>query len=286
MKASVEWLETTSAEFSPGLGRSGCAQLRNYTVAYREWGEGQPLVLIPGLAGGLELLGPLARCLARRFRVISYNLRGEDDCFALRRHFGLPDLVEDLAEFMDWHCLERPVLLGVSFGGVLALEFAARHATRLSGLAVQGVGAHYERGLVQRLAAAVLSRYPLPPDNAFVNQFFNLVLGGPQKPGPLFEFVTRQFWQTDQSVIAHRFQLVQEFDVQGRMDRIATPSLLMAGDRDVLVSGRTLRALNEGIRGSQLVRLPGSGHFAFVTHPGRVADEVTRFWDGVQAQAN
>jgi pimeloyl-ACP methyl ester carboxylesterase len=286
VKASSEWLETTNAEFSPGLGQWGCAQLTNYTVAYREWGEGQPLVLVPGLAGGFELLGPLARCLARRFRVISYNLRGEDDCFALRRRFGLPDLVEDLLEFIDWHCLERPVLFGVSFGGVLALEFAARHAKRLSGLAVQGVGARYERGLVQRLASAVLCRYPLPPDNPFVNQFFNLVLGGPQQPGPLFEFVTRQFWQTDQSVMAHRFQLTEEFDVQNRTDRMATPTLLMAGDRDVLVSSRSLRSLNEGIRGSQLVRLPGSGHFAFVTDPSRVADEVTRFWDGVRVEAN
>jgi pimeloyl-ACP methyl ester carboxylesterase len=222
-------------------------------------------------------LGPLARCLANRYRVISYQLRGEDDCFAMRRRFGLPDLVDDLAEFLDWHCLERPALVGLSFGGVLALEFAARYPRRLSALAVQGVGAHYERGLVQRLAGAVLARYPLPPDNPFVNQFFNLVFGGPQKPGPLFEFVTRQCWQTDQSVMAHRFLLAEKFDLQGRMEQIDAPTLVMAGDRDVLVSQKSLRALNQGIPRSQLVRLADCGHFAFVTQPNRVADEVSRF---------
>ena len=55
----------------PTSGQSGCAQLTHYTVSYREWGEGPPLILIPGLAGGYGLLGvpdihpagPLA-CLA------------------------------------------------------------------------------------------------------------------------------------------------------------------------------------------------------------------------------
>src|SRR5947209_9219363 len=118
MKVSTEWLEASGAAFSAGTGEGGYARLKHYTAAYREWGDGPPLILVPGLAGGFELLGPLARLLADRFRVISYQLRGEDDCFALRRRFGLKDLVEDLVEFLDWHCLEKPAVMGVSFGGV------------------------------------------------------------------------------------------------------------------------------------------------------------------------
>jgi pimeloyl-ACP methyl ester carboxylesterase len=277
VKASLEWLTTNHAEFSPGLGRWGCAQLSGYTAAYREWGNGPPLVLVPGLAGGLELLGPVARCLARHYRVISFQHRGEDDCFAMRRRFGISELVDDLSEFLDWHCLEQPILAGVSFGGVLAVEYAARHPQRLSALAVQGVGARFESGTLQRLAGAVLSRYPLPPDNAFINQFFNMLFGGPQKPGPLFEFVTRQWWQTDQSVMAHRFHLVEQVDLQDRLSRITTPTLVMAGDKDVLVSKRSLATLAKGLPHPRLARLPGAGHLAFVTQPTRVADEVTRF---------
>ena len=277
MKASGTWLTASGAQFSAGSGRSGCAHLKHYTVEYREWGEGPPLVLVPGLAGGFELLGPLARILAERFRVISYQLRGEDDCFALRRRFGLPDLVSDLAELMDFHCLESPALFGVSFGGVLALEFAARFPYRLRAVGVQGVGARFERGWLQRVAGWVLARYPLPPDNPFINQFFNLLFGSRQQPGPLFEFVTRQCWQTDQSVMAHRFHLVEHFDIQKRLSRIRVPALVLNGDRDLLVSERSLNDLCAGIAGSKLVRLGGCGHLAFVTQPYRVADEVRRF---------
>lgn len=277
MKASSGWLSTTGAEFSAGIGQSGCAHLKHYTVQYREWGEGPPLVLIPGLAGGFELLGPLARLLADNFRVISYQLRGEDDVFALRQRFGLQDLVSDLAEFLDWQCLERPTILGVSFGGVLGLEFAARFPNRLQNLVIQGSGASYERGLLQRVAGVILARYPLPSDNAFVNQFFNLLFGRRQKKGPLFQFVTRQCWQTDQAVISHRFHMVEEFDATEKLKRIQAPTLVMVGDRDWLVSDRSLDHLRRGIPDVEVVRLKHCGHLAFITQPQAVAQEVKRF---------
>jgi pimeloyl-ACP methyl ester carboxylesterase len=252
------------------------AQLTHYTVSYREWGEGPPLVLVPGLAGGYELLGLLARKLARHFRVISYQLRGEDDCFALRRRFDLADLAHDLAEFIDWHCLERPAVMGVSFGGVVALEFAARYPARLEALVLQGAGARFQQGLVQRVAGTVLSRFLLPADNPFINQFFNLLFGGRQQ-GPLFDFVTRQCWQTDQSVMAYRYQLAEQFDMTGRLDRVRVPTLALVGDRDLLVSEGSLADLCEGVSDCRLVQLPGAGHLACVTQPERVAEEVRRF---------
>jgi pimeloyl-ACP methyl ester carboxylesterase len=277
VQASLDWLSDSGVEFSPGVGHSGLAHLKHYTAQYCVWGEGEPLVLVPGLAGGFELLGPLARRLSRHFRIISYQLRGEDDCFALRQRFNRADLVEDLREFLDWFGLERPPLLGVSFGGVLALELAIRWPNRLQALITQGVGARFERGLLQQVAGWVLSRYPLPSDSPFVNQFFNLLFGSRQEPGPLFEFVTRQCWQTDQSVMAHRFHLVESFDPDFRLRNVRVPTLVMAGDRDLLVSPQSLRDLVNGIAGSRRVDLPGCGHLAFVTRPDRVADEVERF---------
>jgi pimeloyl-ACP methyl ester carboxylesterase len=277
MKVSADWLEASGAAFSAGTGESGYVHLKHYTAAYCEWGSGPPLVLVPGLAGGFELLGPLARLLAQDFRVITYQLRGEDDAFALRRRFGLADLVEDLAEFLNWYGLEAPALMGVSFGGVLALEYAARRPHGLSSLIVQGAGARFERGLLQAVAGAVLTRYPLPSDNPFVNQFFNLLFGSRQRPGSLFHFVTRQCWQTDQAVMAHRFRLVEHFDITARLERIGVPSLVLAGERDLLVSERSLSALEEGIADCRRVALRGCGHLAFVTAPERVAEEVKRF---------
>jgi 3-oxoadipate enol-lactonase len=227
----------------------------------------------------MHLVGPLAQALSRHYQVISYQLRGEDDCFALRRRFGLTDLVDDLRELLDWFGLERPALMGVSFGGVVALELALRRPGMMRSLIVQGVGPRFEPGLLQQIAGLVLSRYPLPSDNPFFNQFFNLFFGGRQRPGPLFDFVTRQCWQTDQGVMAHRFNMVEQVDFTGRVGGLRAPALLMAGDRDLLVSTHALKSLANGLPGATAVTLPGCGHLAFVTHPERVAAEVAAFLD-------
>jgi pimeloyl-ACP methyl ester carboxylesterase len=274
VKATADWILRSGAAFSAGMGRSGSAHLKNYTARFCEWGSGSPLVLVPGLAGGFELLGPLARLLARDFRVISYQLRGEDDPFALRRGFDLSDLVADLSEFIEVLGLERPTVLGVSFGGVLALELAIRQPGRLGGLALQGTGAWFEQGLLQQVAGLVLRRYPLPTDSPFVNQFFNLLFGGRQKPGPQFQFVTQQCWQTDQSIMAHRFEMIEHFDIRDRLAHVRVPTLALAGDRDLLVPSASLEALGSGIRGADAVRLPGCGHLACVTRPELVAERV------------
>jgi pimeloyl-ACP methyl ester carboxylesterase len=225
----------------------------------------------------MALVGPLARELARDYQVISYQLRGEDDCFALRRRFDLPDLVNDLTELLDWFGLERPAVMGVSFGGVLALELALRRPGRVRTLALQGVGPRFEPGLLQQAAGLVLSRYPLPSNNPFVNQFFNLFFGRRQQPGPLFDFVTSQCWQTDQGVMAHRFHMVERVDFTGRLGTVQAPVLLMAGERDLLVSPQGLAELARQLPGSRAVSLPGSGHLAFVTQPERLAAEVRAF---------
>lgn len=281
MQATLDWASSCGSSYWPGRGLSGYAQLTHYTAEYCEWGDGPPLVLVPGMAGGFRLLGPLAGMLARDFRVIMYQLRGEDNCFAMRQPFGLPGLVEDLAEFLQWRGLESPPILGVSFGGIIALEYAARFPLRLNRLVVQGVGSRFESGLIPRVAATVLNRFPLPTDNPFVNQFFNLLFGSARQQDPVFDFVTRQCWQTDQSVMAHRLQLVESFNLDGRLHRIRVPALIMNGQRDVLVSRRTMEDLRDGIADSQLLRLPNCGHLAFVTHPQVMAAHVKDFFAAV-----
>ncbi|MBX9677951.1 MAG: alpha/beta hydrolase [Gemmataceae bacterium] len=222
-------------------------------------------------------MGPLAKLLAPSRRVIIYQLRGEDDSFALRRPFGLNDLGRDLGNFLDCLCLERPMVFGFSFGGVVALDFAVQHPGRVGQLAVQGVGARFEPSLIQQVARTVLSRFPLPPDSAFVNQFFNLLFGQSQGSNALSEFVVRQIWQTDQGMMAHRLGLIETYNLDDQLGRIRAPTLILAGEKDVVVSARSLQNLSEGIPGAKLVKLLNCGHLASITHASVVAEELLRF---------
>lgn len=277
VKASIDWLQTTHRSYVPSLNARGLIHLRQYTAEVFEAGKGRPIVLVPGLAGGLDLLGPLAQALAADHHVYGYQLRGEVDCFALRRPFDLDDLVDDLAELLSQLKLENPTIMGVSFGGSIALRFAIRHPYRLDRLIVQGTGACYERGILQQVASTVLSRFPLPADNPFVNQFFNLLFGGKQKRDELFDFVTQQIWRTDQSVMAHRLRLIEGLDFEDELHKVKAPTLVLAGEKDVMVSRRSLAALCAKLREVRLDRLPKCGHLAFVTDPAALVRSVKPF---------
>lgn len=277
MKATVDWYNTAHQKYSANLGSSRFVHLTKYTTEVKQLGSGSPIILIPGLAGGSGLLGPLAKAMADDRHVLTYQLRGENDCFALRHPFELDDLVDDLAELIDAMKFENPTIMGVSFGAIIALKFAIRHPHRLDRLIIQGAGACFERGLIQQIASTVLSRFPLPADSPFVNQFFNLLFGGKQKRDSLFDFVTRQIWQTDQSVMAHRFRLVEAFDVEHQLHSIAAPTLVLSGERDILVSPRSLQSLRDDIPDVQFANLPDCGHLAFVTKPDLIVNKVTQF---------
>ena len=277
MFACSQWSKWSALAQGDQIGFHGRALLSHYTADYQIRGAGQTIVIVPGLAGGTALLEPLADALSRNFQVISYELRGEADCFALRRRFDIRDLACDLGEFLDSLGLESPIIMGVSFGAAIALTLASERRGRLSGLVMQGANVRFEPSLFRRVAGQVLSGYPLPPDNKFVNQFFNLLFGGRQRDRSLFEFVTRHCWQTDQSVMAHRFRLIERLDLSGRLANLRVPTLLLRGERDMLVSDAAWRELTTGIPHATAVTLPGAGHLACVTHSRRMADRIWHF---------
>lgn len=240
-------------------------------------GRGEPFVLVPGLAGGQGLLTPLARRLGRRHEVILPSLRGDRGLLGTNPAADLFEHADDLARTLDRLGLERPILMGVSFGAAVALEFAVAHPHRIGGLVLWGAEARFRPTLGTTIARRVCERYPLPSDSPFLNQFFNVLHGGKPQPGPLTDFIVEQCWTTDQSVVAHRLGMLEGFDVSDRLWRLDAPTLILAGSRDVAVPPSRQRALAEAIPGATYAQVEGAGHVGFLTHRAEVADHVARF---------
>ena len=239
--------------------------------------NGEPIVLVPGMAGGRDLLTPLIHKLAKRYRVILPSLRGDHGPLGLDPAREMSDLAEDLASTIDGLALERPIVMGVSFGGAVALEFAVEHPESLGGLVLWGAEARFRPTLASTVARRTLERFPVPADNPFLNQFFNLLHAGRPEPGPLTDFVVERCWRTDQSVIAHRLGLLESFDVTDRLWRIDAPTLVLSGSRDVVVPPARQRALAQSISGASHVEVAGAGHIGFLTHRDEVAAGLGQF---------
>jgi pimeloyl-ACP methyl ester carboxylesterase len=251
-------------------------------------GRGEPLVLVPGLAGSWKLLLPLAQMLARHFDVVVPALRGDGSPWSdTEKHpeqvRDLGEYAQDLAFLIDHLGLECPSVLGVSFGGAIALEFAALHPHRLGALVLNGVEARFHRTIGSSIARRALERFPLPRDNPFINQFFHLLYGAKPEPGPLVDFVVDRIWETDQSVMAQRLAQLEAFDISDRLWRIDTPTLVLAGARDVIVPVERQRMLAKGILGASFQVIPDAGHVAFLTHRAEFVRDIRRHVRGVKA---
>src|SRR4051794_29391360 len=110
MKRRADWL--MSSYFQEG--RQHQVRLGGEWVEVTEMGQGDPVVLVPGLAGGWKLLGPLAHVLARDHHVITCGLRGDRSPIGTTRPRDLHDLAQDLGSLIEQLGLERPTLFGVS----------------------------------------------------------------------------------------------------------------------------------------------------------------------------
>src|SRR5215468_4520707 len=99
----------------------------NPSVSIR--GNGDALVLVPGINGSGALFYRQVPLLQRSYRVATYSLRDEAD--------ELDVLVEDLAQVVDRTASDRKALIiGESFGGAVALTFALKYPGRVSALVV------------------------------------------------------------------------------------------------------------------------------------------------------
>jgi len=268
-----DWLLTSHAF----QGKQLNVRIDGEWVDVIQMGQGDPVILVPGLAGGWKLLAPLATALARHHQVTIPGLRGDGSPVGSSWVENLADHARDLGGLIQQLGLERPALFGVSFGGAIALELAVEQPHRIGALILQGVEARFRTTLAATIARRVLERFPLPSDNGFLNQFFNLLHGGKPEPGPLSDFVVERCWETDQGVMARRIGLLESFDVTDRLWQIDVPTLILAGTRDVIVPPSRQRALASEIAGARYETLEGAGHIGFLSHRGEVARLARQF---------
>jgi pimeloyl-ACP methyl ester carboxylesterase len=249
-------------------------------------GEGPPVVVVPGLHGRWEWARPALRRLAERCRAISYSLSG--DIGSQRRvdeTLGFDDYVLQLDEILDRAEVSRAAICGVSFGGFVAVHYAALHPDRVSALILASApGPGYTPSAQQ---SRWLSRPWLSAPGFVCSAPFRLwpeLTAAFPALGPRMGFLARQALRCVTApmlppLMASRIHTVATIDFAGDCARIAAPTLILSGedelDRVVPVgSTRTYASLIEGAEYKQLRR---TGHMGMLTQPSAFADIVSGF---------
>ena len=103
------------------------ASVNGFKLHYEIEGDGEALVLVPGFASGLSIWTRQTPALARHFRVISFDPRGVDDSDKPEGQQTIGLLADDLALLLLALHVPSAHVLGVSFGGFVAQEFALKY---------------------------------------------------------------------------------------------------------------------------------------------------------------
>ena len=208
-----------------------------FQLYYGSEGEGEPLVLIPGFASGHALWSKQVGPLARHFRVITFDPRGVAQSEQPEGQQTISMLADDVAELLKALGLDSAHVVGVSFGGFVAQEFALRYPWML-----------------RKLVLCCTS------------------FGGPNHVVPAPE-VMKEIMQPraagDVSEAMYRVQLqaAVNFNTEDRLAAIKTPTLVISGDSDVIVPVQNSFNLAKQIAGSELKLVSGGSHTFFIERP-------------------
>jgi len=253
---------------------------KNFEIVER--GAGAPLVLIPGIQGRWEYSRALVDALAPFYRVITFSLCDERTSGALPR---IDVFADQAARAIDRLGIERTAVAGVSFGGLVALRFAATRAERTSALVmISAPGPQWHL----RPRHDWYARLPWVFGPVFLAETpFRLrqeVLAAlPEWPARL-KYLSEQVKtlasaRVSVSRMAARARLITSYNRVADCVRVTAPSLIIQGDESldhVTGSGGTAEYARL-IGGARLVRMPNTGHLGSVTQPDRCADLIRRF---------
>lgn len=112
--------------------------VRGIEISTREWpGDGRPFLLVHGLASNARTWDGVARCLNELgHRVVAIDQRGHGLSGKPDHGYGFDEVTADLHVLIETLSLDRPLLVGQSWGGNVILDYASRWPRTLSGLAL------------------------------------------------------------------------------------------------------------------------------------------------------
>ncbi|WP_432482645.1 alpha/beta fold hydrolase [Kineococcus esterisolvens] len=245
-------------------------------------GAGEPLVLVCGTSQSQHLWAPILPPLTGRYRVTTYDHRGIGGSARGSGELSAASLAEDLNTLLAGLGIARAHVLGWSLGSVVAQELAIRHPDRVGSLvlaATWGRTSTYQQAVFTALRhpwrtgdrAAALTALGIAYSRELLASDAYATMG--QQLEPLFP-VGEQM-----ATVVEQWDVDLAHDARDRLGAVTAPTLVVAGEQDLLTPPEEGRAVAELIPGArfELLTGPGSSHAALMERPGDFDEIVLGF---------
>ncbi|MBV8718596.1 MAG: alpha/beta fold hydrolase [Chloroflexi bacterium] len=243
---------------------------------YETAGDGPPVVFLHGFSLDARMWDDQWDAFASRHRVVRYDLRGFGRSEAQPVAYSQED---DLVALLDHLEIARAHVIGLSMGGVYAVDFALAHPERVLGLvpvdgAASGSLGPMPPGPALAEAQAAEGRTDEALTSWLADPFFTPAHEQPGVAVRLREIVSGYGWWAARHPGKRRRI---HPPAAGRLGEITAPTLVVVGERDVPRLRETSDELARGIPGARLLVLPGAGHMANMEAPQAFNTAVLNF---------
>jgi len=248
-------------------------------IYYELYGKGETVVFLNGiLANTLSWINQMP-FFAKRLQVLLLDFRGQGKSEKPTMKYPMEMHADDLKALMNYLKMDRVHLVGISFGGEVALIFAKKYPERLKSLAVAcavsyispTVKAMAERWLVAaRLRSGKYLFETVYPDvfsDEFIEERWDFISG------------TAPFYDTSVDIDAFMELLkgFMELNVTAELGKIKAPTLIIAAEKDKIKPPKYSQIIQENIPGSEFVIIKKSGHTVIWEKPEEFNTIVSRF---------
>ncbi|HJR59063.1 MAG TPA: alpha/beta hydrolase [Vicinamibacterales bacterium] len=249
-------------------------------------GSGPPLIVVPGVQGRWEWIRPALEQLRQRCRTISYSLCGD---FGSGRRLdasrGFDNYLDQLDDVFDQLRLEQAAVCGISYGGLVALRYAATRPGRVSALIIASSPAPgWVPNPVQR--AYIASPWRKAPKFILTSPFriwpeIHTAFGSPlTRLGFLARHGVRVAGAPMiPALMAARIVEQQAMDFTADCARVQAPTLIVTGEPhlDRIVPVESTRRYVGLIPGAKYALIERTGHLGLITRPEAFAWTVSSF---------
>lgn len=254
-------------------------QLEGHSIAYREAGEGDVVVLHHGFLSDSRCWNRQLNGLSDRFRVVAWDAPGAGSSSDPPETFTTKDYVRCLAGFLDALGIGHAHIVGLSWGGILAQEFYRHHPKRLNCLVLADTYAGWKGSLPEAVWRERLETClgdSTGPRQALVAKLL---------PGMFTDAISKEVRQELEAIMSEfhpvGFRVMSrssaEVDTRDLLSTIDVPTLLLWGKDDRRSPRHVAEQLHGAIPAAELALIPSAGHVSNMEQPEAFNAHIRRF---------
>lgn len=253
--------------------RDELIEMRGLRFHYRDWSSrrenARDLVLLHGFTGHARSWDAFAEAMTDRYRILALDQRGHGETgWAPPEHYQTSDMADDLVAFVKALDIKRFSLLGLSMGGMVAMEYAGRRPAELSRLVIVDIGPEIVSSGAERIRTGVRA------DDTFASRDAAFAAARKANPRPPIAHHRhrvdyslmrtedgRWTWRYDRALRSPTTLRVRNPDAAWTScAKIAAPTQIIRGDLSDILSPETATRMVETIPGARLDTVKDSGH--------------------------